>query len=130
MVIVDEVEDIVFLYEIVWNVGDFDTDILRMTKGGFSVEVFDVKADRFRARVREGAIDLNIESFKQACIGANFTRVDDVVVPNGDVSAVLFFLVWFVFANSFGVCDLPLSIGWGILVADGMEGLYPFHSLL
>ena len=78
-----KVEEIVFLNEFVWNVGQFDADILGMTKGSFKIEVFDVEADEFHTGAREDAVDLHLEGFNQACVGANVTGVDDAIATSG-----------------------------------------------
>ena len=55
---------------------------------------------------------------------------DDVVVANSDVGAFLFFFVWFIFTDHFGVCDLSPAVRWDIIKTDDMKSFCAFHPLL
>ena len=74
-----------------------------MIEGSFQVEYFDAKARKKCIAAREDTVDLDLESFDGASVGANITGVKDMIAPDSYSSAVLLLLVWFVFTDHFGV---------------------------
>ena len=43
---------------------------------------------------------------------------------------VLLLLVWLVSTDHFDICDLSIDVRWDVFVADGVEGVHAFDSLL
>ena len=100
-----------------------------MIEGSFQVEYFDAKARKKCIAAREDTVDLDLESFDGASIGANITGVYTTIAPDSDSGVVLLLLVWFVFAYHFGVCDFSTAVGWDVFVVDDIKDLYTLDAL-
>ena len=53
-----------------------------------------------------------------------------MIATNSDSSVVLLLLVWFIFVDHLGVCNLSTAVGWDVFVADDTEGVRTFGSLI
>jgi hypothetical protein len=91
--VVCEGEKIIFVDELVRNIGELNVDVFGMIERSCEIEVFDIVTDEFCTGAREDAVDLKLEGFKGACVSADIARIDDTIVTDGDASAIFFFLV-------------------------------------
>ena len=128
--VVCEGEKIIFVDELIRNIGELNADVFGMIERSCEIEVFDIETSEFCTGTRENAVDLKLECFEGACVGANIARIDDTIAANGDASAIFFLFVWLDFANHFSVCDLFASFRWNVFVSDDMKGFCACDALL
>ena len=128
--VVCECEKIIFVDELVRNIGELNADVFGNIERSCEVEVFDIVTNEFSSGTREYTVDLKLECFERACVGSNIARIDDAIAANGDASALFFFFVGLDFTNHFSVCDLLASFRWNVFVSDDMKGFSTCNALL
>jgi hypothetical protein len=122
-------EEVVFNDEVIWNVGEFDTDIFRIWHGSVQVEVLDVNGAEAGAFSGEDAVEEKLDEFKRCRVGAHITWVADSGTTNGDTCAVRIILFRANLANHHGVADLFALVGWDVCVIDEKECVSARNSL-
>ena len=101
-----------------------------MVERSSEIEVFDIVTNKFCTWTRENAVDLELEGFEGACVGADVAGIDDTIATDGDSSAIFFFFVGLDFANYFGVRDLFATVERDVFVSDDMKGFGAFNAFL
>jgi hypothetical protein len=128
--VVCEGEEIVFVDELVGNIGELDADVFRVVETSSEIEVFDIVANKFGTWTRENAVDLDLEGFEGACVGADVAGIDDTIATDGDSSAIFFFFVGLDLANYLGVRDLFATFERDVFVSDDMKGFGALNAFL
>ena len=87
-VAMDVVQKIVFVDEIFGYVAQFDADIFGAVQIGLEVEFFIIKCEKLGALTGKDAFEENLDQIERGSIGADITRISDVLACYGDVCAV------------------------------------------
>ena len=85
---VDVVQEILFVDELLGDVGQHYADVFWPVEWGLEVKVFDVKGDKRCALPRENAVEVEFYEIKRCSLGADVARVCDVLGGDCDASAV------------------------------------------
>ena len=124
-----KVLEVVFLDELLGDVVETDSGILKALQGHVEVEVFDVKSSKLGTRMGENAVDEELYEFKGASGCANITRVTDAIASYGDACVVGVILLGLVLAYHLGVCDLIVAVRGYVVVVNDDEGICTQYAL-
>jgi hypothetical protein len=101
--------ELVFIFEFLWNVQDFDANILRLGHGHVEVEVLKVNRAKACTFLQEYTVEEKLEEFQRCNVGTHIARVADAGAPNGDLCVVRVILFRSDFTNNHGAAYfLPL----------------------
>ena len=71
--------EVVFFIDIMWDVAQFDADVLWSIQRVLEEEVFDVKGDKLGAFSRKDDVEEEIDEVNRSCFGAEVVRVGDLL---------------------------------------------------
>jgi hypothetical protein len=123
--------EVVFLDELVRDVGELDAHIFGVGHGSVKVEVFKVNGAEPCALPGEDAVEEELDEFKGCGVGASVARKANPVAAYGDTSSVRVILVWADFTDHHGVADLLALVEGDVLEVDEKEGVgtpYPLFG--
>ena len=80
--------EIVFVDELIGDVGKFDTNIFEAIKRRAQIEILDAKASKFGTPTGQDTIENKLGKFEGTSRRADVTRVANEVATNGDARAV------------------------------------------
>ena len=113
--------EVVFISEILGDVGYFDLDVLWAVNRILKVKVGDDEAGKIGARARQDTVDRDIDEFKMGNVCDNVARVSDVVAVNGGPCAVGIRFLGVDKTDNLGVGDLFASFDGDILITNEMK---------
>ena len=113
--------EVVFFIDIMWDVAQFDADVLWSIQRVLEEEVFDVKGDKLGAFSRKDDVEEEIDEVNRSCFGANVTRVGDVMHFYSDASAVRVCFFGAKHANNLGESDAFAEVQWNVFVSEEVE---------
>ncbi len=93
-VVFSNVPKIVFLYDLLWYVGDVETDEFGSCKRGVEVKVGDVHGHEFCTPRRYGTVEKYFGNEHVGCRGRDFAGVVDSVPPYYKACSIGFLLLW------------------------------------
>ena len=103
--------EVVFVDEVLRDVGKLDAAILWALEGGTEVEVFEVEAGKLGVASGQNAVDDELDKLERACGCANVARITDAVATNGVSCAMRVGFDGLHFAHHFGVSNLCAGRG-------------------
>jgi hypothetical protein len=122
-------EEVVFNDEVIWNVGEFDTDIFWICHGSVQIEVLDVNGAEAGTLSGENAVEETLDEFKRCSVGAHIAWVADSGTTNDDTGAIWIILFRANFANNHSVANLFALVGRDVCVVDEKECVSARNSL-
>ena len=123
-------DEIIFIYKLLWNVFQADSDKFLSIHWRGQVKNADVESYKARMAVGEDAVDYKFKQFERACRCSDIPGVTDAVSSNGDPCLVKTFFVGPVLAHNLGVGDLVTAVEGYIFVLDDTESVIFLNALL
>ena len=75
----DVVLEIVLFIETMWDVAQFDADVLWSIQRVLEVEFFDIKGEKLGAFAGKDSIEEELDEVNRSCFGAEVVRVGDLL---------------------------------------------------
>ena len=129
-VIVYVLHEVVFVDEVLRDVGELDFDVFRTIQRGAEIEVGDVEGAELGAFAGEDTVDHELDKFKRSSFGANIAWVADSVAGYRDSGAVRISFLWANFADNIAVANFFETFGRNVGKVDDMEGIGAVHRWL
>ena len=122
--------EVIFIDEFLWDVGYFDSHILRTVHWCHEIKVGDVEACKFRISTGQDTVDNQLDEIEPSSWGAHVAGVADAVASNRDASAVWVLLLLSHFTDHFGIYDFTSTVEWDVLVINDVKRVCPLGALL
>lgn len=122
--------ELVFINEIVRDVGEFNSDVLWAVERGAEVKIADVVACKFGVRSGEGTVDDELDGFEGSGLGAAVPWVTNSVAADSDTRSVGVLLLWADLTDYTRVGDVDPALVRDVGVLDGTETVCAGHALL
>ena len=120
---------VVFVDEVLWDVGELDLRILRVVELCREVVVRDVVSDELRPFSGDDAVEEEFAEVEGSGFSSGITCVYAVMAHDGDMSAVSVVLFGAEFANNGCDGDAFRAIERDVAEEDGAEGIGVFDAL-
>jgi hypothetical protein len=122
--------EVVFLDEFFWDVGELDANVFWFWHRGVQIEVLEVNGAEPCTLPGEDTVEEKLDKFEQGRVGANIARITDSVTANGDSGSVRVIVLMSNFTADHGVADFLALVGQDVLVVDEEEGVGTRYPLL
>ena len=122
--------EIIFIYKLLWDFFEADSDKLWSVHRHGQVKIADVKSDKACMAAGEYAVDDKFDKLERACRCADVPGVADSISSNDDSRLVGIFFVGYILAHNFVVRDLVTAVVTDILVSDNTERISSLNALL
>jgi hypothetical protein len=129
-VIVNVLHEVVFINEVLRDVGELDFDVFRTIQRGAEIEVGDVEGAELGAFTGENTVNNELDKFKGSSFGANIAWVADSVAGYRDSGAVRISFLWANFADNIAVANFFETFGRNVSEVNDMEGICAVHRWL
>ena len=123
-------DEIIFIYKLLWNIFEADSDKFWSIHWRGQVKVADVKSYKSRVAEKEDAADDDFNQFERACWCSNVPGVTNTVSSNGDPCLVSIFFMGPVLAHNIGVRNFFAAVAGDIFVSDDPESVSSLNKLL
>ena len=120
---------IVFIYEFLWDVHEFDAYLFWVFQGCVKVEVLDVEAYKTSTRLQQHAVDCQLDEFERSSRGCYLTWVKYVPPRDCDACPAGVTLLRLYFTDNTGMRDISSFVKGDVVIPDHLEGDCSFHSL-
>ena len=128
-VVVNVLHEVVFINEVLRDVGELDFDVFGTIQRGAEIEVGDVEGAEACTFAGENTVDHEFDQFKWCRFGADIAWVADAVAANGDAGSVGIGFFGAHFADHLGVGDFFAAVDGYVFVVYDVEGVCAFDSL-
>ena len=129
-VVVNVLHEVVFINEVLRDVGELDFDVFRTIQRGAEIEVGDVEGAELGAFTGENTVNHELDKFKGSSFGANIAWVADSVASYRDSGAVRISFLWAHFADDIAVANFFETFGRNVGKINDMEGIGAVHRWL
>jgi hypothetical protein len=116
-------QEVVLSDEFLWDVREFDFDVLGSVEGGAEIEVGDVEGAEARTFVGEDTVDHEFDQFKWCRFGADIAWVADAVTCDGDACSIGVGFFGTYFADDVAVADFFETVGRNVGKVDDVKGV-------
>ncbi len=121
--------EVVFLDELLRDVGELDANIFGIGHGSIKVEVLKVNGAEPCALPGEDTVEEEFDEFKGCGVGANVARIANPVSADGDTGSVRIILLWADFTDHHGMTDLLALVEGDVVVVNDKESVGTCYSL-
>ena len=129
-VVVNVLHEVVFINEVLRDVGELDFDVFRTIQRGAEIEVGDVEGAELGAFAGENTVNHELDKFKGSSFGANIAWVADSVAGYRDSGAVRISFLWANFADNIAVANFFETFGRNVSEVNDMEGVGAIYRWL
>ena len=129
-VIVNVLHEVVFVDEVLRDVGELDFDVFRTIQRGAEIEVGDVEGAELGAFAGKNTVNHELDKFKWCSFRANIAWVADSIAGYRDSGAVRISFLWAHFADDIAVANFFETFGRNVGKINDMEGIGAVHRWL
>ena len=126
-VVVNVLHEVVFINEVLRDVGELDFDVFRTIQRGAEIEVGDVEGAELGAFAGKNTVNHELDKFKWCSFRANIAWVADSIAGYRDSGAVRISLLWANFADNIAVANFFETVGRNVGEVNDMEGIGAVH---
>ncbi len=113
--------DCIFLDELARDVRELDANIFRIKHRNVQIEVLEINGAELSSFLGEDTVELELDEFKQGCVGAHIAWIANPVAANGDTGAIRIILFKTNLTNDHGVADFLALVGQDVLEINDVE---------
>jgi hypothetical protein len=129
-VVVNVLHEVVFINEVLRDVGELDFYVFRTIQRGAEIKVGDVEGAELGAFAGENTVNHELDKFKWCSFRANIAWIADSVAGYRDSGAVRISFFWANFADNIAVANFFEMVGRNVGEVDDMEGVGAVHRWL